>query len=56
MAQQTPGLQEQHAQPAPLSSRYIDVLSLSGQPTRFPGIGIKVQREDPNTFFQEEGE
>lgn len=56
MAQQTPGLQEQHAKPAPLPSRYIDVLSLFWQPTRFPGIGIKVLMEDPNTFSQEEGE
>ena len=56
MAQQTPGLQAQHAKLAPLSSRYIDVSSLPWRPTRFPGIGIKVLRDDPNTFFQEEGE
>ena len=52
MAQQTPGLQEQHAKLAPLSSRYIDVPSLPWQPTRFPGIEIKVLMEDPETGLQ----
>ena len=52
MAQQTPGLQEQHAKLAPLSSRYIDVPSLPWQPTRFPGIEIKVLMEDPDTGLQ----
>ncbi len=52
MAQQTPGLQEQHARLAPLSSRYIDVPSLPWQPTRFPGIEIKVLMEDPDTGLQ----
>ena len=42
MARQTPGLQAQHAKLAPLSSRYIDVPSLPWQPTRFPGVEIKV--------------
>ncbi len=52
MAQQTPGLQEQHAKLAPLSSRYIDVPALPWQPTRFPGIQIKVLMEDPETGLQ----
>ena len=52
MAHQTPGLQEQHAKLAPLSSRYINVESLPWQPTRFPGIEIKVLMEDPDTGLQ----
>ena len=52
MAQQTPGLQEQHARLAPLSSRYIDVPSLPWQSTRFPGIEVKVLMEDPETGLQ----
>ena len=52
MAQQTPGLQEQHARLAPLSSRYIDVPALPWKPTRFPGIEIKVLMEDPDTGLQ----
>ncbi|MBK8738380.1 MAG: cupin domain-containing protein [Betaproteobacteria bacterium] len=52
MARQTPGLQEQHARLAPTSSRYIDVPSLPWQPTRFPGVEIKVLMEDPETGLQ----
>ena len=52
MAQHTPGLQEQHAKLAPLSSRYIDVPGLPWQPTRFPGVQIKVLMEDPDTGLQ----
>ena len=52
MARQTPGLQAQHATLAPLSSRYIDVPSLPWQPTRFPGVEIKVLMEDPETGLQ----
>ena len=52
MAQQTPGLQDLHAKLAPLSSRYIDVEALPWQPTRFPGIDIKVLMEDPDTGLQ----
>lgn len=52
MARQTPGLQAQHAKLAPLSSRYIDVPSLPWQPTRFPGVEIKVLMEDPETGLQ----
>ena len=52
MTQQTPGLQAQHAKLPPLSSRYIDVPSLPWQPTRFPGIEIKVLMEDPDTGLQ----
>ena len=52
MAQQTPGLQAQHAKLAPLSSRYIDVPALPWQPTRFPGIEIKILMEDPDTGLQ----
>ena len=52
MAEQTPGLQEQHAALAPLASRYIDVPALPWQPTRFPGVEIKVLVEDPETGLQ----
>ena len=52
MARQTPGLQAQHATLAPLSSRYVDVPSLPWQPTRFPGVEIKVLMEDPDTGLQ----
>jgi anti-sigma factor ChrR (cupin superfamily) len=52
MASQTPGLQAQHAQLAPLSSRYVDVPSLPWQPTRCPGVEIKVLMEDPETGLQ----
>jgi anti-sigma factor ChrR (cupin superfamily) len=52
MAHQTPGLQEQHAKLAPLSSRYIEVPSLPWQSTRWPGIEIKVLMEDPDTGLQ----
>jgi len=49
MTLRTPGLETQHASLAPLSSRYIDVPSLPWQPTRFPGVEIKVLMEDPDT-------
>ena len=49
MATRTPGLETQHAALATLSSRYIDVPSLPWQPTRFPGVEIKVLVEDPDT-------
>lgn len=52
MTAQTPGLNEAHAQLAPLASRYIDVASLPWQPTRFPGIDVKVLMEDPHTGLQ----
>jgi anti-sigma factor ChrR (cupin superfamily) len=52
MAQRTPGLQEQHAKLAPLASRYIDVPALPWQPTRFPGVEIKVLLEDLDTGLQ----
>jgi anti-sigma factor ChrR (cupin superfamily) len=52
MAQQTPDLQEQHAKLAPLASRYIDVPALPWQPTRFPGVEIKVLVEDLDTGLQ----
>jgi len=52
MASQTPGLQSQHANLAPLSSRYIDVPSLPWQPSRFPGVEVKVLMEDPDTGLQ----
>ena len=52
MAEQTPGLQQQHATLAPLASRYIDVPALPWQPTRFPGVEIKVLMEDPDTGLQ----
>lgn len=52
MALQTPGLQAQHEKLAALSSRYIDVPSLPWQPTRFPGVEIKVLMEDPDTGLQ----
>lgn len=49
MATRTPGLETQHAALATLSSRYIDVPALPWQPTRFPGVEIKVLVEDPDT-------
>lgn len=52
MAIQTPGLQVQHAKLAPLSSRYIDVPAMPWQPTKWPGIEIKVLMEDPDTGLQ----
>ena len=52
MALQTPGLQAQHEQLAALSSRYIDVPSLPWQPTRFPGVEIKVLMEDSESGLQ----
>jgi anti-sigma factor ChrR (cupin superfamily) len=48
----TPGLQAAHERLAPLSSRYIDVPSLPWQPTRFPGVEVKVLMEDPQTGLQ----
>ena len=52
MTLQTPGLQAQHEQLAALSSRYIDVPSLPWQPTRFPGVEVKVLMEDPASGLQ----
>jgi anti-sigma factor ChrR (cupin superfamily) len=52
MASRTPGLESQHAKLAPLSSRYVDVPSLPWQPTRFPGVEVKVLMEDPDTGLQ----
>lgn len=52
MAQRTPGLEAQHAALGPLSSRYIDVPALPWQPTRFPGVEVKVLMEDPETGLQ----
>ena len=52
MTQQTPGLQDQHAKLPPLSSRYIDVPALPWQPTRFPGVEIKVLMEDSESGLQ----
>ena len=52
MTQHTPGLDQVHAALDPLSSRYIDVPSLPWQPTRFPGIEIKILMEDPETGLQ----
>ena len=52
MTQLTPGLQEQQARLAPLSSRYVDVASIPWQPTRWPGIEIKILMEDKETGLQ----
>ena len=52
MTRRTPGLEAHHAKLAPLSSRYIDVPSLPWQPTRFPGVEIKVLIEDPDSGLQ----
>lgn len=49
MPLRTPGLEAQHAALPPMSSRYIDVPTLPWQPTRFPGVEIKVLMEDPDT-------
>ena len=52
MSAHTPGLDDAHAALSPLSSRYIDVPSLPWQPTRFPGVDVKVLMEDPETGLQ----
>lgn len=52
MALQTPGLQVQHEQLGALSSRNIDVAALPWQPTRFPGVEVKVLMEDPESGLQ----
>jgi anti-sigma factor ChrR (cupin superfamily) len=52
MTHRTPGLEAQHTKLAPLSSRYIDVPALPWQPTRFPGVEVKVLMEDPETGLQ----
>jgi anti-sigma factor ChrR (cupin superfamily) len=52
MAHRTPGMEAQHAALAALSSRYINVESLPWQPTRWPGIEIKVLMEDPDSGLQ----
>jgi len=52
MSAHTPGLDAAHAALSPLASRYIDVPSLPWQPTRFPGVDIKVLMEDPETGLQ----
>lgn len=48
----TPGLEQQHAALAALSSRYVDCEALAWQPTRFAGVRIKVLMEDPHTGMQ----
>ena len=52
MSARTPGLDDAHAALPPLASRYIDVPSLPWQPTRFPGVDVKVLMEDPETGLQ----
>ncbi len=52
MTQLTPDLQEKQARLAPLSSRYVDVTSIPWQPTRWPGIEIKILMEDKETGLQ----
>jgi len=52
MPPRTPGLEDAHAKLPALSSRYIDVAALPWQPTRFPGIEMKVLMEDPETGLQ----
>ncbi|MEO8137596.1 MAG: cupin domain-containing protein [Betaproteobacteria bacterium] len=52
MTQHTPGLDAVHANLDALSSRYIDVASLPWQPTRFPGVEIKILMEDPESGLQ----
>jgi anti-sigma factor ChrR (cupin superfamily) len=52
MALQTPGLESQHVRLPAQSSRYVDVAALPWQPTRFPGVEIKVLMEDPDTGLQ----
>ena len=52
MSVRTPGLDAAHAALSPLASRYIDVASLPWQPTRFPGVDIKVLMEDSETGLQ----
>lgn len=45
-------MESAHAKLAPLSSRYIDVEALPWQPSRFPGVDIKVLMEDPDSGLQ----
>jgi len=52
MSAHTPGLDDAHAALSAMASRYIDVPSLPWQPTRFPGVEIKVLMEDPDTGLQ----
>jgi quercetin dioxygenase-like cupin family protein len=52
LTHRTPGLEARHASLGPLDSRYIDVEGLPWQPTRFPGIEIKVLMEDPVSGLQ----
>ncbi|MBL8382117.1 MAG: cupin domain-containing protein [Burkholderiales bacterium] len=52
MAIRTPGMEAQHATLPPLASRYVDVEALPWQPTRWPGIELKVLMEDPDSGLQ----
>lgn len=52
MTLRTPGLESAHAALGPLSSRYVDVDALPWQPSRFPGVQLKVLMEDPKTGLQ----
>lgn len=52
MALHTPGMEEQHATLAALSSRYVNASSLPWQETNFPGIRIKVLMHDAETGLQ----
>lgn len=52
MSMHTPGMEQQHAALAALSSRYVQVDALPWQETRFPGIRIKVLMDDPGTGLQ----
>lgn len=49
MTFRTPGLEALHGALSPKSSRYIDVPALPWQPTRWPGVEVKVLMEDPDT-------
>jgi anti-sigma factor ChrR (cupin superfamily) len=52
MALKTPGLEEQQAKLAALSSRYIDPESIPWVPSPFPGVENKTLMQDPDTGMQ----
>lgn len=52
MSHKTPGLEEQQAKLAPLSSRYVDPESIPWVPSPFPGIENKTLMIDPKTGMQ----
>jgi anti-sigma factor ChrR (cupin superfamily) len=52
MAHKTPGLEDQQARLAALSSRYVDPESIPWVASPFPGVENKVLMQDPETGMQ----